>query len=180
MIASYLPINLRLRVSEAPARRIARSTTATTNSISNIAQQYSRRSAVCLFSASARMSKSGSSSSLSTTSFNAARNNINAKKQTLPAERQKTLNRFLGLPLEQRQTRVDSLFRKQVRESSLPVPGAVLASTSVRSITTSTSTAASESHEVMEIDASSDVEQVNSVSKANGKYLPTFFCFSSC
>lgn len=170
MIASYLPINLRLRVSEAAAaRRIARSTTTTTSSISIIAQQFSRRSAVCLFSASARMSKSGSSSSLSTTS-NAARNNINAKKQTLPAERQKTLNRFLGLPLEQRQTRVDSLFRKQVRESSLPVPGAVFASTSVRSITTSTSTAASESHEVMEIDASSDVEQVNSVSKANGMY----------
>lgn len=136
---------------------------------------YPRNGAACLFSARARMSKSGSSTTIS------ARNNsidANKKKQqkessTLPTERQKTLNKFLGLPLEQRQTRVDSLFKKQLRETSalLPVPAIVtVAGPSVRSFTTSTSTstASERDQEVMQIDASSDVEQVNTVSKANG------------
>jgi hypothetical protein len=33
------------------------------------------------------------------------------------SSRQKTLNKFLGLPLQQVQTRVDSLFRRQEKES---------------------------------------------------------------
>lgn len=171
MIASLSPVNRAgsLRVNIVKAANII----TTTKPFSRITIAYlypARRSAVSLFSACARMSKSGSSSS--TSSINAARNNIYAKKQqketaALPTERQRTLNKFLGLPLEQRQTRVDSLFRKQ-SSSLLPVPVAVSSAASVRSFTTTATATASGDHDIMEIDASSDVEQVNTVNKANG------------
>ena len=79
----------------------------------------------------------------------------------LAAERQKTLNKFLGLPLEQRQTRVDSLFRKQERSLSTTTSGAAASVMSGE--------AASSKEEPVAVDASSDVEMTASTSsKANG------------
>lgn len=93
-----------------------------------------------------------------------------SKLPPLPTERQKTLNRFLGLPLEQRQTRVDSLFRKQeklVSTSTLTV-SRTIATTSVVRSTDSRHTMAEgkkvengkHNEEMEEVAQSSDVEQV--------------------
>lgn len=84
-----------------------------------------------------------------------------APPPALAAERQKTLNKFLGLPLEQRQTRVDSLFRKQERALSTTTPAAAA--------TIMSGEAASSKEEPVTVDASSDVEMTASTSsKANG------------
>jgi hypothetical protein len=91
--------------------------------------------------------------------------------------RQKTLNKFLGLPLQQVQTRVDSLFRRQEKESQRASAQVALFATS------------SSSNIIMKIDnkngegdmamaQSSDVEvMAASSSKAttNGAGAPLFF-----
>lgn len=58
---------------------------------------------------------------------------------------------------------MDSLFRKQATSSTVVAAAA-------RSFTSSTGTTAPEARQVMEIDGSSDVEEVNTISKTNGMF----------
>jgi len=131
---------------------------------------HSKTTAVSVLGGLARMSKKSSTRSHSSSSSHkipstsGGGQSSNKKNDALPTERQKTLNRFLGLPLEERQTRVDSLFRKQAT-STLAVQAAVRSFTS-KAGTTASSTA----REIMEIDGSSDVEEVNIISKTNGTF----------
>lgn len=110
------------------------------------------------------------SNKVTASNANSGKNKAKSKdknKEELPTERQKTLNKYLGLPLEQIQTRVDSLFKKQDRASSLLAAATVPQNSQqlhqLRNFTTSSL--------IMRIEASSsDVEQVApSTSHANGK-----------
>lgn len=82
------------------------------------------------------------------------------------SERQKTLNKFLGLPLEHYQIKVDSLFRKQERLSRESVSSRDLHTVSIAGAAAARSR--NHSKDIMEI--SSDVEDNGALkqSKANG------------
>ena len=96
-------------------------------------------------------------------------------KPAISSSRQKTLNKFLGLQLEQIQTKVDSLWRKQARlqQEGLHTSSAISAADKDEIIEMSNDEKSgdegSKSNNAMKIDDSSDVEAANtSKTKANG------------
>lgn len=93
---------------------------------------------------------------------------MSISSNAVPKTRQKTLNRYLGLELQQIQTKVDSLFRRQERIGSLQIQAKSLATTSKMVELNHNK----DTKQAMEITASSDIEEAPTSQAVNGRGGP--------